>query len=51
MATAALRLVASPLSWFATLRQIRLVERLVRLDDRLLADMGISRSEIAALKF
>jgi uncharacterized protein YjiS (DUF1127 family) len=51
MATAALRLVASPLSWLAGLRQIRLVERLVRLDDRLLADMGVSRSEIAALKF
>lgn len=51
MATAALRLAASPLSWLAALRQIRLVERLVRLDDRLLADMGISRSEISALKF
>jgi uncharacterized protein YjiS (DUF1127 family) len=28
----------------------RLVDHLVRLDDRLLAEMGISRSEIAALK-
>ena len=51
MAAAALRLVASPLSWLAALRQGRLVEHLVRLDDRLLADMGISRAEIASLKF
>ena len=51
MAVAALRLVASPLYWLAALRQTRLVERLARLDDRLLADLGVSRSEIAALKF
>ena len=51
MPTAALRLVASPLSWLAALRYGRLAELLVRLDDRLLADMGISRAEIASLKF
>ncbi len=51
MAAAALRLVASPLSWLAPRRLGRLVDHLVRLDDRLLADMGITRSEIAALKF
>lgn len=55
MAAPALRLMAGPLSWFAALRQGRLADRaicrLARLDDRLLADMGISRSEIAALEF
>jgi uncharacterized protein YjiS (DUF1127 family) len=50
MATAALRLVAG-LAPLRLLQLGRLVERLARLDDRLLADMGIARSEIAALKF
>ena len=51
---AALRAIAGHLSWLAPLRSTRcgrLVERLARLDDRLLADMGISRAEIAALRF
>jgi uncharacterized protein YjiS (DUF1127 family) len=50
MTQAALRLVVGPLSWLAALWHGRPVEYLVRLDDRVLADLGISRAEIAALK-